>query len=461
MSVDPVPPSALPTFTPVNSPAPAMPAAWSATVLLHPFSPPPSCDPQINQPFFQLCLAQLDYAANAFFSIRVAGCSYGQWWYIITPDGTRLSTDGGIVWNVVDMGWSLPTDWYGAQANTARCPGAAPLNWMSEQVAEWWTIQVPIDVSGAPPPSTAPVAATWMWFDTATKAPMRMMFGYGPSLYYYGDPTQLAFLQMFSFSYFTNFRVYAAEDAPAIPANWITPSIPGFTAGNPNGYKPFVWNGNFGMTAFMTPVNGRFNPLPTRVLYKWTPDANFTQYTDRVQDTVMHYNYNPNQPGEQKSIATQTALLTGPAPTGAPPSPNSGKGFLYSQYTDNTEDCASGDNFPFPQEPPNWASEPAVQGTIQATIVNNPELCPGQTITLYSVLFPPAPYMYPEATYLWTWYAPISADGTDSRPVTFMQSQSGLSQGTSLALADYYYYNEFSAPIDPGNLTIPPCCLKP
>ena len=475
--IDPVPPSALPTFSPVTSAAPDMPAAWSATALLHPFGPPPSAHPKINQPFYQLCIAQLDYLAGAYFSAKVVGTQYGQWWYIITPGGTKLSTDGGTFWNPVNMGWSLPTNWYGAQAASARSPGAAPLNWMSERLAEWWTIRVPLPPAPVPlsppapplPPSTptplfAPpaVAATWMWFDAKNKAPMRMMFGYGPPLPTFGDPTQLAFLQMFSFSYFTGYVELPAEDAPKEPFGWSKPTISGFTAGNPQKFKPFVWNGNSGITAFMTPVNGFYNPLPTRVLYRWTDDASYHAYTDRVQDTLMHYNYNPDQPPGQKPITDQTALLTGVAPTGMPhPPAQNGRGFLYTQYADGTEDCDRGKSFPFGQEPPSWVSIPMAQSTIQGTIVDNPDLCPGHTITIYSVMFPPSKPNYPEATYLWTWYAPEhGGDGTVSRPVTFMQSESQLSTGTSLALADYYYYKVFSAPIDPGNLTIPPYCLS-
>jgi hypothetical protein len=65
------------------------------------------------------------------------------------------------------------------------------------------------------------------------------------------------------------------------------------------------------------------------------------------------------------------------------------------------------------------------------------------------------PPNYPEATYLWTWYAPQDGTGTQSRPITFMQSQSGVNVGTSLALADYYYYQNFQQPIDPSNFDIP------
>ena len=116
-----------------------------------------------------------------------------------------------------------------------------------------------------------------------------------------------------------------------------------------------------------------------------------------------------------------------------------------------------GSQFPFPQEPPDWETIPAVEGTIQATITNNPVVGPNNVVTIFSVLFPPAKN-YPEATYLWTWYTPQNPDGTESRPITFMQSQSGVGVGTSLALADYYYYENFSKPIDPSNFDIPSVC---
>jgi hypothetical protein len=108
---------------------------------------------------------------------------------------------------------------------------------------------------------------------------------------------------------------------------------------------------------------------------------------------------------------------------------------------------------------PDWIKIPAVEATFQATITDIPVLCPGATVAVYSVLFSPAPPNYPDATDLWTWYALMpGSDGTQSRPVTFVQSQSGVGVGTSLALADYFYYEEFAAPIDPSNFTVPSAC---
>src|SRR6185369_3888717 len=104
--------------------------------------------------------------------------------------------------------------------------------------------------------------------------------------------------QMYSFSYFP---VYSVNDGQAVKtlaelkaSTIASVTFEGFAIGNPNGYQSFVWNGNFGMTAFMTPVNEEFNPLPTRVLYVWKPDDEYEVYSDRAQDTLMDYTYNPN-----------------------------------------------------------------------------------------------------------------------------------------------------------------------
>jgi hypothetical protein len=447
-TLDPVPPSAFPSFQRVTTPAPSMPSFWTATVLLHPFSPPLSSDPTPDNPFFQLCVASIVYSQGKYFSAQVSGCSYGNWWYLITSAGTQLSTDGGNTWNPIDIGWSLPTNWFGAQAPNAACAGASPLNWMGAQTVDWWKIPVPL--------RNSPPAATWMWFDSNTAAPVRMMFGEGPPSPTMGDQTQLAFFQMWSFTYFPLFQSYdAASEATAKPTTFTSPSFPGFAVGNPNGYQNFVWNSNFGMTAFMTPVNETFNPLPTRVLYVWKQDHKYSSYSDRAQNTLMMYNY--NQPNSN-NMSAQEALLTGPAPAGVTPPPNSDTGFLINFLNDGGSTCIGGSQFPFPQEPPDWISIQEVEGTIQATITNNPVVAPNTTVTIFSVLFPPAPPNYPEATYLWTWYAPQNTTGTQSRPVTFMQSQSGVNIGTSLALADYYYYQDFQEPIDPRNFDIPASC---
>lgn len=342
------------------------------------------------------------------------------------------------------MGWTLPdTNWFGNQVQNTACAGVSYLNWMQAQQVAWWKMPVP---------NTNPPAATWMWFDVNTNLPVRQMFGQGPPSPSMGDPNQLALFQMFSFTYFPMFNPLPDT---SVPMSWVDPQIEGFSFGNPNNYELFTWNPNFGMTVFMTPVNEEFNPLPTRVLYVWKPDSEYQVASDRAQSTLMMYNYNPQNP-----FTSQVALLTGAPPKGVQPPPNSDSGFLINYQGDQVTGCQSGANFPFPEEPPYWVSIQGEQGTIQATVGNNQVLCPENTVTILSVLFPPSTPNYPDSTYLWTWYSPISPDGTSSRPVTFMQSQSGVGLGTSLALADYFYYQQFDEPIDPSNFNVPAPCLS-
>ena len=375
-AVDPVPPSAYPSLQSVTTPQPAMPAFWAATVLLHPFSPPLSTDPTPDNPFFQLCVADISYSQGEYFSAQVSGCSYGNWWYFITAIGTQLSTDGGNTWKFVDMGWTLPENWYGAQGPNAACAGASPLNWMDAQTVDWWKIPVPLKGSLS--------AATWMWFDSITAAPVRMMFGNGPPSPTMGDPTQLAFFQMWSFTYFPNFQSYDfASEATAKPETFVSPSFPGFAVGNPNGYQNFVWNSNFGMTAFMTPVNEQFNPLPTRVLYVWKADQEYSVYSDRAQNTLMMSTYNPGQ------MVAQEALLTGPAPYGVVPPPNSATGFLINFESDGSSTCIGGSQFPFPQEPPTWVSIPRSRRRSRRrlrTTPSSPRTRPSRSSRCYSRL---------------------------------------------------------------------------
>jgi len=446
--VDPIPLSEYPTLqpSPGTGTPPPLPSAWECYALLHPFSPLQSNSTPADaaNPFFELCVAYINYSEGNFLSAQITGISGRKWWYLINNSGTFVSTNGQTPTTPVNMGWTLPgTNWFGNETQNASCAGVSFLNWMEAQLVAWWKMPVA---------NTNPPAATWLWLDLTSALPVRMMFGQGPPSPSMGDPTQLALFQMFSFTYFPRFQTLSET---SVPTTFVTPQIAGFSFGNPNNYDLFSWNTNFGMTVFMTPVNEKFNPLPTRVLYVYKPDDEYKVASDRAQNTLMMYTDNPDNP-----FTSQVALLTGAAPKGVQPPPNSDSGFLINYDGQEVTGCVSGSQFPFPQEPPNWVSIPAVDGTIQATVDNNSVLCPDNTVTILSVLFPPSAPNYPDSTYLWTWYSPLNSDGTSSRPVTFMQSQSGVGVGTSLALADYFYYEEFQQPIDPSNFNIPSPCTN-
>lgn len=439
---DPISEAQYPKLEPFMGSQPILPQYWKCTALLHPFSPVQSnsTPTEIASPFFEICMASIAYAEGIGLNALLIGTSGRKWWYKVTPAGTTVSTDG-VNFYPMDLGWSVPdTNWFGEKSGVAACAGTSYMNWMKAQKVDWW--KIPVGDSSPPP-------ATWMWFDNASHLPLRVMFGQGPSTPILGDINQLALFQMFSFTYFPSFEGLASNplDSP-LPL----PVIPGLTFGNPNNYEIFEWNTNFGMTAFMTPVNEEFNPLPTRVLYVWKSDSEYQVSTDRSQNTLMKYTYNPSNP-----FTSQVALLTGAAPSGMPAPPNSGTGFLIDYKGDKITKCVGFANFPFGEEPPNWAQIPAEKGTIHATIDDNPTLSPNNIVTIISVLFPPSGQNYPDSTYLWTWYSPLNESGSRSRPVTFMQSQSGVGLGTSLALADYFDYNEFISPIEPCNFVVPPC----
>lgn len=448
--IDPVSSAQYPTLTPYTGPPPVLPSAWRCTALLHPFSPlqSNSTPEDRDSPFFELCTATIQYVEGHYLAAFLRGSSGRTWYYTITPSGTMVSVnDGPPV--PIDLGWSLPTtNWFGTQQPS--CAGTSYLNWMQAQQVNWWKMAVP----GGDPSKPA---ATWMWFDSTSHLPVRLMFGQGPVKgSTQGDPSQLALFQMFSFTYFSSFESLS-NVVTKVPTSTGEDVVAGFSFGNPEGFELFTWNPNFGMTAFMTPVNENFNPLPTRVLYVWKPDSEYQVTSDRSQNTLMKYTYNPDN-----DFSSQVALLTGAAPSGVTPPPDSGSGFLINYEGDQVQSCTGGPGSPFDfgQEPPNWASIPAVQGTIQATINNNPALCPGQVATVISILFPPSPPNYPDSTYLWTWYSPLDSSGSSSRPITFMQSQSGVGVGTSLALADYFDYEPFSAPIPACNFDIPAACTS-
>lgn len=446
--VDPIEKKYYPSFESLKSDAPELPKYWKCTAILHPFSPVQSntTPEQQESPFFELCTATVVYSEGKGMNALLVGESGNTWLYQITSSGTTVSVNGGTEKTLTDIGWTIPgTNWLENTSGHASYVGTSHLNWMKGPKVDWWKLPA-IQVE-----SGKPVPATWMWFDNSTKFPARLMFGIGPEKGpTTGDPNQLALFQMFSFTYFPTFEELTI-DPLSTPLN--STSIDGFSFGNTKHYQLFDWNTNFGMTAFMTPVNEKYNPLPTRVLYKWNSDKHYTNSTDRSQNTLMDYSaYN-----HKRHFSSQVALLTGTPPLGVTPPANSGTGFIINYENGTVQNCSGYADFNFGQEHPNWIKTPGEDGKIHAIVEQNPILSPGHDVTIMSVLFPPSGKNYPDSTYLWTWYSPTDSTGTTSRPVVFMQSQSGVNKGTSLALADYYHYQILEHEIPGCNFTVPPC----
>jgi hypothetical protein len=437
----PVQPSATPPAQPV------LPPTWTATAVLHPFSPPPMAPrfpfgpvPENPWPFFELCIANVAYVENQYLSVQLLGASQRTWWFYISQEGTSLSTDEGANFKFIDTGWAIPpVNWVPQEG---RYFASGPLNWMEGAPSvDWWT-----------QPVAGSNAATWIWYDTITQAPVRMMFGAPPPSYTTGTADQLAVFQNFSFTYFPTFSPNSEA-----PLKWVTPNIPTFEFGNPADLQLFVWSSNFGMSPMMTPVNFASNPLPTTTLYHWTPDSEYQELTDRAQKTTMSYVFNSTAP---KAPQVDTALMFGAAPAAMPdPSPFAGHWFDYTQPNSGPTTCMMDpEGLVLGAEAPDWVSTSGEAGTIGAMISNDPVMSPNNAVEIVSVLFP-ASTQYPQGRFLWTWYSPTSPDGTSARPVTFMESASSISEGgTSLALADYYDYQVFGQPIPPSEFDIPPAC---
>ena len=111
--------------------------------------------------------------------------------------------------------------------------------------------------------------SVWFWLNAKSGTPFRMMFAAPPPTSTMGTPNNLAFFQMFSFSYLVDLNPYTFADLPSLKkALNSTNNIP-IQCGNPFNYKLFEWNSHFSMTNFMVPVDYRSNPLPTRVVYKY------------------------------------------------------------------------------------------------------------------------------------------------------------------------------------------------
>jgi hypothetical protein len=427
----PVSPSATPPAQPV------LYYCWEATAILHPFSPPPTSE-QDPSPFFELCIANIAFVENQYLSVQLLGASRRTWWYYISKAGTQLSTDQGQSFQFIETGWTVPPANWVAKG---RYFATGPLNWMEGAPSvDWWT--QPVANSNA---------ATWIWYDSTTQMPVRMMFGAPPPSSGTGFADQLGFFQNFSFTYFPTF---APRQEPGVPP-WSMPDIPTFKFGNSSNLQLFVWSSNFGMSPMMTPVNAASNPLPTQVHYHWTRDANYQQLTDRAQVTQMSYVFNSQAPPDPQ---TDTVVMYGGAPAGMTnPPPFAGQWVDYTTNNAGFFGCTVNPGaMVLGAEAPDWVSTPGEQGMIWATISNDPVVSPNNGVAIYSVLFPPS-NQYPNGRFLWTWYSPFDGtNGARARPVVFMESASSISEGgTSLALADYYDYQEFTDPIPPETFLIP------
>jgi len=426
-----IPNSVLPTMVVEAQPANTLlPKIWTASAIAHPFSPRQSGDSS-NNPFAQISKVKLSYNfKKKLFYILVKGCRYGTWLYKMEKNKTFVKSGGR--WVRVNMGWTFPSrDWLG---NKATFFGRSELNWMNkDKEMDWW----------AKPYKETSV---WFWFDSyKSGVPFRIMFSQPPPSRTKGDPKNLAFFQMFAFTYIVNFKSEFVNLETSFSQGNMFDNT-GLECGNPGSFPLFNWTSHFSMSAFMLSVHPSINPIPTHVLYRWKDGDWDGARTDRLQKTDLFHKYNPTNPG----LVTTAALFGGWSNTN-----QRSDGYMLNSNPETwkrTCDRIMVDGIAIGQQPPWW---PILGSAEILAVIRKPTGAPSdwispltgsdRTIAIVGVIFPPHLPQYPDSTYLWTWYdyTDYLANGKPARPVTFMQSATSFGQGTDLALADYFDFHQY------------------
>lgn len=189
--------------------------------------------------------------------------------------------------------------------------------------------------------------------------------------------------------------------------------IPGLQPGS-DGLPLPVWPNVFYMTCIMTPVN-RPTPMSTEVLYSWPTVELRTRMFQADQQSTIDAVENKIGTFQIKRFAKGSCSMHGDPYTGlGPPKPA-------------------------------WAS--AGSGRIVATITNNPDLSPNSITRIFSE-------QMDETRQFWIWYSNYNPKISDT-PVVFMETAPPMSEGTSLALADYKVM-ELTPLVDQISFTVSP-----
>ena len=411
----------LPTFKPCSSAShPTLPEKWQAVALL--------------QDFFHdsLVFGRFVYDEGAAAFRFTLADRYGFQLDLMATEDKRLfllfgegEMPSSCALVSTDTQFTVPTrDWLGE----ASCVGEAPILTRNQ---EWWK-------------TSDPPGANWIWYNTTDRIPFRTM--------YYAAPTGSApIYEFFTFSYYPVFESVpktnladivqlcnqsdATMDVPELDFDdfrallkshhypeqnpdtielaqqW----IPGLSECSSTGSLPPEWPNQVEGTVFMTAVNYKVNPFPTRVYYDWTQIA---------QNTSL---YDSASPGASSNVA----LLTGDT------------GYIFERQSDGrVSNCQQ--VLPGPQIP-NWQRIDGCE--CRAELAPYSVLNPTGTTT--KILWCPTDLSADQV--FWTWY---SDKGT---PVVFMQSNSSPTAGTGLNLADYYTWSPGSiAPA--GTFSLPSEC---
>lgn len=389
----------LPQMNACSNPShPQLPPKWNGVFVLMPFGQG------------QLAMAEFisDTAVNAtrttlvgFQSGLINVLTVGDQSYTMTFSG---GTGGDLLSceSLGDTQWRpLPQD---LLSSSAQCVGSAPLVQTS---VDWWKM----------PAQTDP-AASWIWFKTDDGSPYRLMFddvvpalgalgGFAFSYQVALEPLQNTGLSELVAACQRGAKPHAAGRGPAALRQVLDSMNSGPKAEatlrrlmpqldtSCTGAQLPSWQQEMAFTSFMTPVNVNYNPFPTEVLYKWSRQS---------QRTRMYW---PPSSG----TAYDDALLIG------------GQGYDVTMPINGAQVCTAD----LPGTPrPNWpAASPC---SCAAVIGQGSPLAPlGPTMIMQCPMILPRVF--------WTWYT------LSGQPMVFMETKSPATEGTGLALADYYAFD--------------------
>jgi DNA-binding beta-propeller fold protein YncE len=335
--------------------------------------------------------------------------------------------------------WKVPRrQWLPADPSQVKCIGFCPAQGVD---SSWWRGQYSFKPQDAPPADTIETV-DWFWFRADSQFPWRIMY------HTWSSPFALPVLGDYCMIYFASFQPVSATNLaqvsslPATPQDSPLPStgtmpgassylqartatvqndhnsqasqvviqrakevLPGIdTTPVPNPHirglaTPTVdpWPEQLYILAMMTPVS-LDSPMPTEVLYDWSQKSQRTRmyfvqgpWTDWIYDAVLDaystqlYYWGPDPDCCCYNVGPPGGLMMGPIN-------------------------------------PGWLSVGHAKAVLKARSVLNPSQ--DDVYIFQCAMQPPR--------ILWTWYS------TSGVPSVFFESASPVSEGTSLALADYY-----------------------
>lgn len=409
--------SRIPTFTPcTHNTAPTLPMRWRAVGLLFPF---------LRE---QLEVGEFVYDASVpAMRASLVGLDYGAVDLLITEDKTyQLSGPSAAPKSctVLQRMYTLPTTRWLPDA--ATCDGEALVG---TKKTEWWKTP------------TADGRTNWQWYAADTRLPWRLIWG--------TRSLQPAIIGDYGMSYFPSFAplaktnlgqlrdLCAATAQPASGAAALAPTardlmtlapdigeseraqriqalIPGLSRKACEADKPPSWPQRFVTTGILSPVQHKYVPLPSLLVYDWQDTAALLAYMYDTRST----------PATLEIVSLLKKDI----------------GYSVERLPNGRLVCAA-------KAPgalrPDWMANAGCG--CQGVLDHNPDLSPGETSRIRA-----CPIKSEGLRTIWTWYT----DG--GRPILFAEPGATSS---GLNIVDYQQWSP-DKKMPPDTFAVPDICTR-